>query len=74
MRKKSTVPARRSNHKGKRGDAAPVRPRLKSKRALDPFFADKELFHDAGPSDLAEDHDKYLSAILAAEHERGQRR
>lgn len=74
MRKKSTIAARRTNHKGKRGSAPLGRSQRKSKRSSDPFFADKELFLDAGPSDLSENHDKYLSAILAAEHERGQRR
>lgn len=47
--------------------------RRKSLRSRDPFFADKEVFSDAGPRDLAKNHDKYLAAILAVAHEPGRR-
>jgi hypothetical protein len=53
----------------------PIRSRPKKiRRSADPLFSDWSTFRDSGPSDLAQNHDKYLTDILVEEHERGQRR
>jgi hypothetical protein len=37
-----------------------VRDALIRERVNDPFFADMAVFHDDGPTDMAENHDEYL--------------
>jgi hypothetical protein len=56
------------------GADAGISRRKKKPRSHDPFFADKEVFSDAGPRDVAKNHDKYLAAILARENEQGRRK
>jgi len=57
------------------GKARPARARKQpNRRSADPLFAEKEVFTDYGPPDVARNHDKYLTAILGLEHHRGKRR
>ena len=67
--------ARRSNAKKQNGRARPQHARRKKRgSAADPLFSNRGGFCDSGPADLARNHDKYLTAILVYEHERGKRR
>lgn len=74
MRQRIATDRRPKRRKAANGAAPESSHRKKNPRSRDPFFADKEVFSDVGPQDLAKNHDKYLTAILALKHEQGRRR
>jgi hypothetical protein len=74
MRKRAVTKVRRTKARNHINGRHKVRQPKKRARASDPLFSNKEVFYDSGPSDVAQNHDKYLTEMLVEEHERGQRR
>ena len=76
MKHGTKVKRKMQSEAGKRNGHARVRRGSKRRKRSpdDSLFSGKDGFYDSGPPDLVGNLDKYLTAIVVYEHERGKRR